>query len=107
MTMYGQSCRVCGCTEFDCTDCVERTGEPCSWIEEDLCSACEQYKDFVKVRIGIWFTDPRGVDQKAFCDGFILPGKEELHSVQCLADLQLKQAGFSGSTINDLRFKKY
>lgn len=35
-----QACRVCGCTNFDCTDCIARTGRPCSWIEVDLCSAC-------------------------------------------------------------------
>ena len=33
-------CRVCGCIETDCSDCVERTGEPCFWVESDLCSAC-------------------------------------------------------------------
>lgn len=33
-------CRVCGCTDDDCTGCVERTGSPCSWVEADLCSAC-------------------------------------------------------------------
>lgn len=33
-------CRECGCTDDDCSGCIERTGEPCSWIEEDLCSAC-------------------------------------------------------------------
>lgn len=33
-------CRVCGCTEANCTLCIERTGEPCSWAEPDLCSAC-------------------------------------------------------------------
>lgn len=33
-------CRVCGCTDDDCSQCVEKTGEPCSWIERDLCSAC-------------------------------------------------------------------
>lgn len=33
-------CRECGCTDDDCTDCVERTGEPCTWVEPDLCSAC-------------------------------------------------------------------
>lgn len=35
-------CRVCGCTEADCTVCVERTGEPCEWVSpaQDLCSAC-------------------------------------------------------------------
>jgi hypothetical protein len=33
-------CRVCGCTDDDCPECIERTGEPCSWVEGDLCSAC-------------------------------------------------------------------
>jgi hypothetical protein len=33
-------CRVCGCTEFDCSGCIEKTGAPCSWVEVDLCSAC-------------------------------------------------------------------
>lgn len=35
------TCRVCGCTDDDCRQCIERTGEPCYWVEEDLCSACE------------------------------------------------------------------
>ena len=33
-------CRRCGCTDLDCRECIERTGEPCFWVEEDLCSAC-------------------------------------------------------------------
>lgn len=33
-------CRFCGCTDRDCSGCVERTGEPCYWAEPDLCSAC-------------------------------------------------------------------
>lgn len=33
-------CRECGCTDDDCSGCIERTGQPCSWLEEDLCSAC-------------------------------------------------------------------
>jgi hypothetical protein len=33
-------CRVCGCTDDDCSGCIERTGKPCYWVEEDLCSAC-------------------------------------------------------------------
>lgn len=36
----GPWCRVCGCTPMDCSGCIERTGEPCSWVEPDLCSAC-------------------------------------------------------------------
>ena len=41
-------CRVCGCTEEDCSQCIEKTGEPCSWVEDDepgcLCSACVEEK---------------------------------------------------------------
>lgn len=33
-------CRVCGCSDWDCAQCIERTGAPCSWVESDLCSAC-------------------------------------------------------------------
>ena len=35
-----RQCRVCGCTDDDCSDCIERTGYPCEWVEDDLCSAC-------------------------------------------------------------------
>lgn len=35
-----RTCRRCGCTESDCSGCIERTGEPCRWVEETLCSAC-------------------------------------------------------------------
>lgn len=35
-----RKCRSCGCTDNDCRGCIERTGEPCRWIEDDLCSAC-------------------------------------------------------------------
>ena len=35
-----QTCRRCGCDDFDCAVCIERTGEPCWWVEPDLCSAC-------------------------------------------------------------------
>lgn len=49
-------CRVCGCTDDDCSQCIERTGEPCSWVEWDLCSACHdaaiQYED--KLGIPDW-----------------------------------------------------
>jgi len=36
-----RKCRICGCTEGDCRQCVEKTGKPCHWVEEDLCSACK------------------------------------------------------------------
>jgi len=40
-----RKCRVCGCTDDDCRNCIERTGEPCYWVEEDLCSACADQKE--------------------------------------------------------------
>jgi len=33
-------CRFCGCTDDDCSQCIERTGSPCWWHTEDVCSAC-------------------------------------------------------------------
>jgi len=35
-------CRVCGCTDGDCSGCIERTGNACHWVEPDLCSACAE-----------------------------------------------------------------
>lgn len=35
-----QRCRVCGCTQNNCEQCIEKTGEPCHWVQDDLCSAC-------------------------------------------------------------------
>ena len=35
-----RKCRICGCTDDDCSGCIERTGVPCEWVEDDLCSAC-------------------------------------------------------------------
>jgi hypothetical protein len=34
-------CRGCGCTDADCSGCIDRTGQPCHWVEADLCSACQ------------------------------------------------------------------
>ena len=33
-------CKTCGCTDEDCRQCIEKTGEACHWVTEDLCSAC-------------------------------------------------------------------
>ncbi len=35
-----RKCRFCGCTDDDCHQCIEKTGKPCHWVEDDLCSAC-------------------------------------------------------------------
>lgn len=35
-----RSCRECGCT--DAAACIDEWFEPCSWVEEDLCSVCAE-----------------------------------------------------------------
>lgn len=37
MLAGARQCRDCGCSEF--SPCVQG-GEPCHWIQADLCSAC-------------------------------------------------------------------
>jgi hypothetical protein len=37
-----RKCRVCGCTDNDCRQCIAKTGGPCIWVTPDLCSACEE-----------------------------------------------------------------
>ena len=39
-TLAAASCRICGCVDEDCSWCIALTGQPCSWKEADLCSAC-------------------------------------------------------------------
>lgn len=56
-------CRVCGCTDADCRQCIARTGQPCRWVESDLCSACDEEAGFPMGRdrrIGI--DDVPGID---------------------------------------------
>lgn len=38
--MDSQTCKICGCTDYDCRQCIEKTGNPCYWFEKDVCSAC-------------------------------------------------------------------
>ena len=40
-------CSKCGCTDDDCRQCIEKTGEPCHWVNEEhsLCSACVEIID--------------------------------------------------------------
>lgn len=35
-----ERCVICGCTNSDCRQCIEKTGFPCTWVSENLCSAC-------------------------------------------------------------------
>lgn len=37
---FRRTCRVCRCTDADCSECRAKTGMPCWWVDTDLCSAC-------------------------------------------------------------------
>lgn len=66
-----RKCRACGCTDDDCSGCIERTGEPCSWVAEDLCSACSSIVEKEVARRvyellgiegdGFWIPDDNGL----------------------------------------------
>lgn len=46
-----KSCRACGCTDDDCRQCVEATGQACSWVEgEDppICSRCHHERQVLQ-----------------------------------------------------------
>lgn len=36
--MNARACRRCGCTEISA--CLDADGEPCCWMDDDLCSVC-------------------------------------------------------------------
>jgi hypothetical protein len=46
-----RACRICSCTEDNCEACFARTGEPCFWVERDLCSACAPPDQVSKMRV--------------------------------------------------------
>lgn len=56
-------CRTCGCTDADCSACIARTGEPCFWAEDDLCSACRVWRplaDLIERPGHIFLREPDG-----------------------------------------------
>lgn len=57
-----RTCRLCGCTDNDCSQCIERTGERCYWLndKDNLCSAClelNEVVEFVKTRTEVSVND--------------------------------------------------
>lgn len=33
-------CKECGCTDANCSQCVESSGKPCRWVGPNRCSRC-------------------------------------------------------------------
>ena len=51
-------CRDCGCTDEDCSGCIEKSGRPCYWVEPSLCSVCAKQR--------LASRDKRGMSGEAF-----------------------------------------
>jgi hypothetical protein len=69
------ACRICACTFLDCSWCIVLSGEPCHWVEHDLCSYCA----------GLGKTDEKRAQARgrvawdqAHKRGSSVPGKPEL-----------------------------
>lgn len=45
----GRRCRVCGCT--DITACVDEDGSPCAWVDDDLCTLCDERLPVIKDKL--------------------------------------------------------
>lgn len=103
-------CRICGCTEQDCRQCIEDTGKPCTWINEqhDLCSACADDKFFemptgellaiARLERCVIFPDP---EQQVLFEGkdkFVPPSPPELN----FGDFTPGRYGWIFSTIYEL-----
>lgn len=63
-------CKKCGCTDADCSGCVERTGRPCVWVEHDvergsLCSACTPRFEVLGLVV------VRDHERRAFADSWV------------------------------------
>lgn len=88
----GATCRVCGCTDEDCSQCIEKTGEPCRWVEADLCSACAGGAAVIDDDIIPCYGDPRLASAGALAQvGTIGKSLDALHSA-------MRQTGFTTDT---------
>lgn len=56
-----RKCRICKCNEFNCGQCIEKTGKACHWVEDDLCSACAPEKEII-------VTDSRHTNKESLND---------------------------------------
>ena len=44
-----RTCGFCGCT--DISACVHEDGTPCAWIDDDLCSVCDEKMPVVRDKL--------------------------------------------------------
>lgn len=96
-------CADCGCTDDDCTQCVERTGQPCYWANEEktLCSSCAQRR-----RGGIETPIQRAIETMIIASEHIQRGLRPLtlikNSIESLEALEQNAVGKITVTSPDL-----
>lgn len=80
----GQRCKKCGCTDDDCSVCVEKTGRACVWTADDLCSACVEPHEYTPVTIPLiaYYTGTAGTQTQ--CATCLHPSVPEPGDPVCL-----------------------
>lgn len=77
-------CKVCGCTDLDCSQCIKVTGKPCTWVEYELCSRC-------KTEIDMNDTSPK-INSLEMAE--IKPEEESVKSIESKSELISKEASY-------------
>jgi hypothetical protein len=80
-----RKCRNCGCT--DDRACLDRIGFPCSWVADDLCSACLPIEAWSQVM-------PEEAIHVALALGDAHSEWEELHATPVAPELEQLAAFF-------------
>ncbi|MFW6217430.1 MAG: hypothetical protein ACOC4K_00395 [Verrucomicrobiota bacterium] len=73
-----RTCRLCGCTDDDCSGCIARTGGPCHWVEEDLCSACADNPQPMDDLVDEWDAFETDVCDRCAGDGTVVTCCDDL-----------------------------
>ncbi|MES2487578.1 MAG: hypothetical protein V4581_16730 [Bacteroidota bacterium] len=102
MNFYTQKCLVCDCTNDDCRQCIQKTGAPCFWVTDNLCSACNGQMG-IPAKVEVPFTDASGKDQLLTFETKLLRGHEQ-KQVEHLVEAQLLAAGWTDVAIKYMRY---
>lgn len=101
--MTNQKCRVCSCTQDDCTGCIERTGAPCYFIEDNLCSAC--VGEVKAAAVTFHFKDAKGTAQTMTFEMDLTIGCDEGEQLAAAAELLLHEKSFYDTTGHKTYYK--
>lgn len=56
--MIQKTCKKCGCTDNNCSQCIEAQGKPCYWVTNTLCSRCFTFDIVVKNNANYLIANP-------------------------------------------------